>query len=293
MSIALQILLNDSEIDGKKTVYLSNRDIRCEYVPRQKVSTFSSNEVAIYLLVGVDEEKGEMIYVGETEGASTRLLDHHKKKIFWDYAFFFVSNTGHLNKADVKFLESKIYHMIKEAGRYYLENTTVPKESHVHTIRKTELMDILKTIEFILGGAFNLFPFKKVDIETDVANTQSQIDQLKQQLDSLEIFYMKQKQADARGYLIGEGKKFVILKGSKTAPIEKMANSFKNLSAVTYLENLQKQGVIEEVNGYYQFKENHIFNSPSAASCIIYLASTNGWQEWKNEAGESLEKLRN
>ena len=147
-----------------------------------------------------------MIYVGETEGASTRLLDHHKKKIFWDYAFFFMSNTGHLNKADVKFLESKIYHIIKEAGRYHLENTTIPKESHVHTIRKTELMDILKTIEFILGGAFNLFPFKKVDIEADVANTQSQINQLKQQLDSLEIFYMKQRQADARGYLIGEGK---------------------------------------------------------------------------------------
>ena len=58
MSIALQILLNDAEIDGKKTVYLSNRDIRCEYVSRQKVSTFSSNEVAIYLLVGVYEEKG-------------------------------------------------------------------------------------------------------------------------------------------------------------------------------------------------------------------------------------------
>ena len=82
MSIALQILLNDAEIDGKKTVYLLNRDIRCEYVPRKKVSTFSSNEVAIYLLVGIDEENGEMIYVGETEGASTRLIDHHKKKYF-------------------------------------------------------------------------------------------------------------------------------------------------------------------------------------------------------------------
>ena len=44
MSIALQILLNDGEIDGKKTVYVANRDIRCEYVPRKKVSSFSSDE---------------------------------------------------------------------------------------------------------------------------------------------------------------------------------------------------------------------------------------------------------
>lgn len=45
-----------------------------------------------------------------------------------------------------------------------------------------------------------------MDIETEVANTRLQINQLKQQLDSLEIFYMKQRQADARGYLLGEGK---------------------------------------------------------------------------------------
>ncbi|MBQ1785669.1 MAG: DUF4357 domain-containing protein [Turicibacter sp.] len=84
-----------------------------------------------------------------------------------------------------------------------------------------------------------------------------------------------------------------MLKGSKTAPIEKTTNSFNGLRAATYLEKIKEQGVIEEVDGHYQFKGNHIFNSPSAASCIIYLASTNGWQEWKNEAGESLWKLRN
>lgn len=278
MSIALQILLNDGEIDGKKTVYVANRDIRCEYVPRKKVSSFSSDEVAVYLLIGTDDEQGELIYVGETEGASTRLLDHHKQKHFWDYAFFFVSNTQHLNKADVKFLESKIYQTIKEAGRYKLTNASIPKESHVHAIRKTELLDILKTIEFILGGAFNLFPFKKVDLQLEVNETKEKINHLKQQLDELEkeTFYMTQKGADAKGCLLGEGKKFVVLKGSKTASIEKAANRFKEISAATNLERLKKQGVLREVEGYYQFNETHIFNSPSGASDLIYLGATNG-----------------
>lgn len=292
MSIALQILLNDGEIDGKKTVYVANRDIRCEYVPRKKVSSFSSDEVAVYLLVGTDDEQRELIYVGETEDASVRLLNHDKQKYFWDYAFFFVSNTQHLNKADVKFLEAKIYQIIKEAGRYQLANASVPKESHVHAIRKTELLDILKTIEFILGGAFNFFPFKKVDIEDEVAKTQTQIQKLNQQLNELELFYMKQKQADAKGYLLGEGKKFVVLKGSKTAPIENKANTFSQIGAATYLEKLIKQRVIELIDGHYHFKETHIFNTPSGASDLIYLGSTNGWKEWKNEAGESLQKLR-
>lgn len=294
MSIALQILLNDEEIDGKKTVYVANRDIRCEYVPRHKVSTFKSDYVAVYLLIGSDEEQGDVIYVGETEEAAIRLLNHDKKKEFWDYAYFFFSNTHNLNKADVKFLEAKIYQAIKEAGRYKLENASIPKESHVHDIRQSELMDMFKTIEFILGGAFNLFPFKKVDLQLEVNETKEKINYLKQQLDELEkeTFYMTQKGADAKGYLLGEGKKFVVLKGSKTASIEKAANSFKEISAATNLERLKKQGVLQEIDGYYQFNETHIFNSPSGASDLIYLGATNGWKEWKNKEGESLEKLR-
>lgn len=294
MSIALQILLNDEEIDGKKTVYVANRDIRCEYVPRHKVSTFKSDYVAVYLLIGSDEEQGDLIYVGETEEAAIRLLNHDKKKEFWDYAYFFFSNTHNLNKADVKFLEAKIYQAIKEAGRYKLENASIPKESHIHDIRQSELMDMFKTIEFILGGAFNLFPFKKVDLQLEVNETKEKINHLKQQLDELEkeTFYMTQKGADAKGYLLGEGKKFVVLKGSKTASIEKAANSFKEISAATNLERLKKQGVLEEIDGYYQFNETHIFNSPSGASDLIYLGATNGWKEWKNKEGESLEKLR-
>ena len=294
MSIALQILLNDEEIDGKKTVYVANRDIRCEYVPRHKVSTFKSDYVAVYLLIGSDEEQGDLIYVGETEEAAIRLLNHDKKKEFWDYAYFFFSNTHNLNKADVKFLEAKIYQAIKEAGRYKLENASIPKESHVHDIRQSELMDMFKTIEFILGGAFNLFPSKKVDLQLEVNETKEKINHLKQQLDELEkeTFYMTQKGADAKGYLLGEGKKFVVLKGSKTASIEKAANSFKEISAATNLERLKKQGVLQEIDGYYQFNETHIFNSPSGASDLIYLGATNGWKEWKNKEGESLEKLR-
>ena len=294
MSIALQILLNDEEIDGKKTVYVANRDIRCEYVPRHKVSTFKSDYVAVYLLIGSDEEQGDLIYVGETEEAAIRLLNHDKKKEFWDYAYFFFSNTHNLNKADVKFLEAKIYQAIKEAGRYKLENASIPKESHVHDIRQSELMDMFKTIEFILGGAFNLFPFKKVDLQLEVNETKEKINHLKQQLDELEkeTFYMTQKGADAKGYLLGEGKKFVVLKDSKTASIEKTANSFKEISAATNLERLKKQGVLQEIDGYYQFNETHIFNSPSGASDLIYLGATNGWKEWKNKEGKSLEKLR-
>nr|MDE5978151.1 GIY-YIG nuclease family protein [Turicibacter sp.] len=222
----------------------------------------------------IDEERGELIYVGETEESATRLLSHDKQKDFWDHAYFFFSRTHQLNKADIKFLEAKIYQMIRESGRYKLANSNIPKESYVHDIRQSELMDILETIEFILGGAFNLFPFKKINIPLEVGETKDKINRLKHRLVELEreIFYMNQKGADAKGYLIGEGKKFVVLKGSKTLLIEKEATCFKTLSAAASLERLKNQEILQEMNGYYQFTENYIFNSPSGASDLIYLS---------------------
>ncbi len=50
--------------------------------------------------------------------------------------------------------------------------------------------------------------------------------------------------------------------------------------------------MLQEIDGYYQFNQTHIFNSPSGASDLIYLGATNGWKEWKNKEGKSLEKLR-
>ena len=206
MDNTLQILVNSKNIKGEKRVLMSNRDIVCDYIPNSSVATYKSNNVAVYLLIGTDEQTNEdLLYVGETEESVNRLRTHKQSKIFWDSAYVFYSATNQLTKSDFKYLEAKIYQKVKESNRYQLDNSSIPKQSYVPEVRTYELNDILQTIEFILGGAFHIFPFESLSIEKTEDSGE-----VKQQE---EIFYLTEKGTNAKGYLLGEGKRFVVLKG--------------------------------------------------------------------------------
>lgn len=294
---SIQIYLLTGEIDGIKIAQVANRDIQATYIPRNKLKEFHDNGVAIYLLIGTyDDTNEDVIYVGETEEASTRIHQHNKGKTFWNYAVVLSSISKNLNKADVKFLERYIYDAIKNASRYKLENSSVPRDSYVSQVRKAELIDIFETIEFLLGGAFNLYPFKGINKHISINHKQKQIETLKAEIEreETEVFYLYSRGAEGKGYLLGEGKKFVIMKGSKGVYKDEKANRIieesNNLHKL--VANLLEEKIIKEMGGYYYFNVDYICSSPSHASDILSLSSTNGWEEWKNKNNEKLDKLR-
>lgn len=270
MISAAHIEFHNNEFDGIKTVFISNRDIRCDYVPRKKTKEYRFTKNSVYLLIGNEEKtNNELIYVGETKQMGIRIDQHDRAKKFWDYAYVFYSSTDDLTKVDIKFLERLIYDNIIKAGRYKPDQSQ-PSNPHVTTMRKGELNEIFHTIKTILGGVFNVFPFK---IEH-------------------EIFYLSGKDSKASGYLLGEGKKFVILKGSITT--DNMAKNFEKDGSQNKLDELIKNNSMrkDKKSGKYEFLDNVICDSPSQASNLIYLGSTNGWEEWKNKDGYKLKGFR-
>lgn len=294
---SIQIYLQTGEIDGIKIAQVANRDIQATYIPRNKLKEFHDNDVAIYLLIGTyDDTNEDVIYVGETEESSTRIHQHNKGKAFWNYAIVLSSISKNLNKADVKFLERYIYDAIKNANRYKLENSSVPRESYINQVRKAELTDIFETIEFLLGGAFNLYPFKSINKHIAINHKQKQIESLKAEIEreETEVFYLCRRGAEGKGYLLGEGKKFVIMQGSKGVSKEKRANHIIEGSSnlLKLVAKLLEEKIIKEMDGCYYFNVDYICSSPSQASDILSLASTNGWDEWKNKNNEKLDKLR-
>ena len=44
----------------------------------------------------------------------------------------------------------------------------------------------------------------------------------------------------------------------------------------------------ELIDGFYVLKEDYIFASPSTASSVVLGRSSNGWTDWKDEYGRSL-----
>ena len=70
------------------------------------------------------------------------------------------------------------------------------------------------------------------------------------------------------------------------------------MSKLTNLEKYNKQrtelqsnGDIESENGIFILKTTLEFNTPSGASDFILGGSTNGWIEWKNKDGKTLDEL--
>ena len=57
-------------------------------------------------------------------------------------------------------------------------------------------------------------------------------------------------------------------------------------------ETLISSGKLVAVNDKsYKLTENQLFKTPSGASALVAGRSTNGWIEWKNAAGQTLDSV--
>ena len=52
----------------------------------------------------------------------------------------------------------------------------------------------------------------------------------------------------------------------------------------------RKMDIVYQDNKHYLSKSMS-FSSPSAAACFVLGASTNGWTEWKDKSGRTLDEL--
>jgi len=101
-----------------------------------------------------------------------------------------------------------------------------------------------------------------------------------------EVLYCKGKNALAEGELTDDG--FVVLKGSK-------ANFEETKTAGTWIIGMRKKlkddNIIIQHNNIYIFKEDFVFGSPSAAAAAILGRRANGWTEWKNAEGKTIDEI--
>lgn len=84
-----------------------------------------------------------------------------------------------------------------------------------------------------------------------------------------------------------DGEKFDVLEGSqinidKSAHLQRYNRQRKEL--------LSQQSIVN-VDGKYILKVTLDFKTPSGASDFVLGGSTNGWAEWKNKDGKTLDEL--
>ncbi|MBS4224206.1 GIY-YIG nuclease family protein [Lederbergia citrea] len=271
----IQIYMPDGSPISIKIAEITTRIVQLILIPRNKLSEMAQREeaknVGIYFLFGKSDTDGKPnVYIGEAENCYERLKQHNRdtKKDFWNVAVAVVSKTGSFTKSHVKYLESFCYKQALSIGRFHIENGNIPTQSSLPEPMIADLMDNYETMKTLLSAlGYPIFE--------QIVNEETK-----------EIFYCKGKDADAQGEFTNEG--FVVFKGSVCNLIESSsAGRLKNIRK----ELIQNQVLIQQED-VLVFQENYIFSSPSAAAGAVLARRANGWTEWKDENGITLDQLR-
>jgi len=227
--------------------------------------------MGLYFLFGESEAGGlPLAYIGEADDCCVRFKQHNKNKDFWNIAVAIVSRTGSFTKAHGKLLEYLSIDKATQSGRYQLDNGNSGGDSNVPEWMRADVVEVFETAEVLLSTLG--FPIFEPAVNRS--------------LDEQSVFFCKRGGADARGVYNEEG--FVVLKGS----VARRATTTSSHDMIEpKREELRGSGVLVTIKDGYRFERDMAFSSPSAAAAIVTGGSANGWIEWKNAKGQTLDEV--
>ena len=267
----LEIIYYNGQPDGVRSVRRHLSTITTYVIPRPLLSEAKKisgiTRPGIYYLINEnDENKIAQIYIGQTRNGVTRLDDHNRSKDFWNKAIMFLADNKTFSLDMISGLEEYAIIKAHEAKRYKVENSVKPK----YEIDEYDLPSIEEVYD---------------EIQFVMATLGYKMNDAKQTRNESEIFHTTRNGITAYG--IYSGDKFQVLEDSEI-------NITKPVSLPKY--NRQREELLQKgdisVNGKkYVLNVILEFNTPSGASDFVLGVSTNGWIEWKNKNGKTLDEI--
>ena len=273
----IQIYLPDGDPSSIRVAELTTSIVRVIEVPRIRLPEFlkmpEATQVGLYFLFGENESQQAMVYIGQSGNVGERLEMHHKKKDFWNKALVVVSLTNNFTQTHALYLEYSSIKAAMAADRYTLENGNAGSKPHTPAPLQADCDDIHETAHTLLAT----LGFPVFDAVSDK----------KQGHTVIELFYCTANGASGIGEYTAEG--FVIHKGS-------LGRFLPTASFGLYNEELRRklfaQKIIKKENDSILFLKDHLFNSPSMAGSVLLGRSSNGWIDWKDKSGNTLDKVK-
>lgn len=275
----IQIFLPGGDPQGIRIAQITTGIVQVIEVPRSLLPDFlkmsESEKVALYFLFSEEEDGSDRsVYIGQTGDLRTRLAKHHKEKELWEKVLVLISLTNSLTQTHTLFLEWSSIQEAKKAARYSTENGNGGSKPHTPAPLEAECMDIFElghTLLATLGyPIFDPVAKSAVSAKPD------------------DFFYCKASGADGRGMYTEEG--FVVLKGS-IGRKENVA-SLKGTAGERLRIRLIDSGVMRVEGDTVVFERDHLFRSPSMAALSLMGRTTNGWVDWKNKDGNTLDAVK-
>lgn len=301
----IQIYLPKGNPRGLRLAEMTTRTVRLIEIPRIHIDDFfampEANQVGLYFLVGdTDSTDKPLLYVGQT-GDLKRRLNQHDDKDFWTRVFVMLSTNNTMTQTHALYMEHKAIATAIEVGRYELKNGNNGNKPHTPDPLKADCEELFYTLDVLLSTLGQPI-FESLSINNNIAHSDipSPVIDAKNSI-NIEIaptqvsptkpepmlFYYKLKDGNAQGYYDDDG--FVILAGSLIRQKQTLSSS---PFIIRLKESLLSSGKLIEVSDKsYKLTENQLFKTPSGASQLVAGRSTNGWIEWKNAAGQTLDSI--
>ena len=267
----LEIIYHNGQPDGIRSIRRHLSTMTTYVIPRPLLSEAKKitgiNRPGIYYLINEnDENKIAQIYIGQTRNGVVRLDDHNRSKDFWNKAIMFLADSKTFSLDMISGLEEYAIMKAHESNRYKVENSVKPKYE-IDEYDLPSIEEVYDEIQFIM------------------ATQGYKMDNAKMSMNEADIFQTSRKGIIARGVYGGD--KFQVLEGSEI-----------NLEKLVHLEKYNRQrkelyekGDIVKQGDKYILKVTLEFNTPSGASDFVLGGSTNGWSEWKNKDGKTLDEV--
>jgi predicted GIY-YIG superfamily endonuclease len=275
----IQIFIPGGDPQGIRVAEITTRIVQVFEVPRSLLPEFlkmpESSQVALYFLFGGSEgDAVPRVYIGQTGDLRSRLTTHNKEKEFWQRALVLISRTNSLTQTHALFLEWHALQTARKAGRYEDENGNNGSKPHTPAPLEADCYEIFETGQVLLSTlGYPIF---------------EPVAQVGPRPGDEEVFFCTATGVNGRGLYTQEG--FVVLKGS--VGVSRNVPSIQWTADERFRKKLVDSQVMRENGASVIFEKDHLFGSPSMAAVALLGRTANGWMEWKDSKGVTLDVLK-
>ena len=271
ISKKLEIIYHNGQPDGIRSIRRHLSTMTTYVIPRTLLSEAKKlsgiNRPGIYYLISEnDDNKIAQIYVGQTRNGVARLDDHNRSKNFWNKAIMFLADNKTFSLDMISGLEAFAINKAHESKRYKVENSVNPKyEIDEYDLPLIE--EVYEEIKFIM--ATQGYKMDDAKVTLNEANT------------------LHTTRNGVLAFGVYDGEHFEVLEGSEIDMNRKCHSSTFEKQRQTALNN----GDIVKIDDKYKLTVSVSFSSPSSAAMFVLGGSTNGWTEWKDKDGKTLDEI--
>ena len=271
ISKKLEIMYHNGQPDGIRSIRRHLSTMTTYVIPRPLLSEAKKlsgiNRPGIYYLISEnDDNKIAQIYVGQTRNGVVRLDDHNRSKDFWNKAIMFLADNKTFSLDMISGLEAYAIGKAHDAKRYKVENSVNPKyEIDEYDLPLIE--EVYEEIQFIMATQGY-----KMEHSKSTLNDANTLHTTRNGILAFGVY-------DGEHFDVLEGSEIDLSRKSLSVPMEKQRQ--------TALAN----GDIIFVDGKHKLNVSISFNSPSSAGQFVLGGSINGWVEWKDKDGKTLDEL--